>query len=228
MERSREAVWIRRALTALALVLVAYLVWSIWDYEALMGWMARARPIPFFIAMAVLPALAFPFTPLYMLAGATFDTRIALAGTALALAANLLFCYAVGRSRLRPRVMSLFARFGYELPDFDVRDSASVRKSVRFATVVKAAPGIPGFVKHYGLGAARVPFWVYFVVGMVFSGGYAVALIIVGDSLFEHELSRGTIALIVMAAALLAVRAWIRRRRRNRTEDAFASSPSGR
>lgn len=72
--------------------------------------------------------------------------------------------------------------------------------------LIKLAPGVPGFVKNYGLGAARVPFVIYFTVSMLISGAYAAALIVLGESLFEHELGRGTIAVLV--AAVLALVLW--------------------
>lgn len=208
--------WLRWVLGALVVAIVVYLVWAIWDYGAIVGWMERARPVPFFVAMAVLPALGMPFTPLYLLAGATFDLPIAMIGTALALVVNLTFCYYVGRSRLRPRLVALFRRFGWDLPDFDVEArGASTFAALRFTTLIKAAPGVPGFVKNYGLGAARVPFGVYFAVAMTFSAVYAIALILFGESLFQHELDRGTITLLVVAGIVLLLRWWIKRQERH-------------
>lgn len=198
---------------AIGLAIVAYLAWAIWDYEALMAWIERARPLPFFAAMAALPAVGLPSTPFYLLAGATFDLRIALVGTALALAANLVFCYFVGHAGLRQRLVSLFERFGYTLPDFDPEAGMSLRRTVRFTAMVKLAPGVPSFVKHYGLGATRVPFAIYFAVAMLVSGTYAIALILLGDSLFEHELGRGAIASIAAIVLALVFRAWSRRQR---------------
>lgn len=196
---------------AVGLAIVAYIAWTIWDYETLMAWIERARPLPFFLAMAVLPAAGLPFTPFYLLAGASFELHIAIVGTALALAANLAFCYFIGQAGLRRHLVSLFERFGYTLPDFDPDAGMSLRRTVRFTAMVKLAPGVPGFVKHYGLGAARVPFLIYFVVAMIVSGGYAVALILLGDSLFEHELGRGAIALALALVVALGFRWWTRR-----------------
>jgi uncharacterized membrane protein YdjX (TVP38/TMEM64 family) len=208
--------WTRRVVIVVGIAIIAYLVWTIWDYDRLMQWIADARPVPFFVAMAALPAVGLPLTPFYLLAGATFDAGVALVGTALALSANLAFCYFVGRSSLRRRLVSLFERFGYELPDFDAETGRSTRQTVRFTMLVKLAPGVPGFVKHYGLGAARVPFAIYMGVGIVASAGYAIALIILGDSLFSHDLGPGAIAILVLAVAALALWSWSRRRARGR------------
>lgn len=222
--RTPLATWTRRLLTALVVAIVVYLAWAIWDYEALIDWMARARPLPFFVATAALPALGIPFTPFYLLAGATFNLQLALVGTLIALAVNLTFCYYVGASGLRPRLMRLFKRFGYELPDFDRSTSGdtSLRAALRFTLLVKLTPGVPGFVKNYGLGAARVPFAMYFVTGMIASGVYAALLIVFGDSMFNHDIGRGTIALLLIAAAVLVFRWWMRRQDRN--EPALAAA----
>lgn len=202
--------WLRWILIAAAAILVGYVLWSIWDYDALIGWMQRARPLPFFIAMAVLPAIGMPVTPLFLIVGATFDLPVALLGSALAVAANVTFCYFVGRSGLRRHLVRLFARFDWELPNFEAKGD-STWAALRFATLVKLAPGVPSFVKNYGLGAARVPFGIFFAVAMTASAIYGVAGILFGDALFKHELDRGTIVLLVVAGAALLLRWWFKR-----------------
>ena len=208
----------RVVVTIAATAVVLYLGWAIWDREALMQWMERARVVPFFVAMAILPALGVPSTPFYLLAGATFRIEVALIGTALAIAASQSIGYWIGRSGLRPRLYRLFERFDFELPDFDARAGA-----VRFTALFKLAPGVPGFIKNFGLGAARVPFAVFFTLGLSISWVYASALIVLGDSLFEHQLGPGTIAVLV--AVGLAVVAWVIARRGRAQGDGSGAPP---
>jgi len=198
----------KRALGVVALVVLALLLWSVWDREALIGWMREARPVPFFALMALLPALGLPITPFFILAGATFGARIGLLGSLLALAANLTLCYWIAQSSLRPRLGALLRRFDYELPSFE----EGGQSAVRFTLMVKVAPGVPGFVKHYGLGAAGVPFSVYFVASMAITGLYAAALIVLGESLLEHDLGKAVAAAVALAAVAGAFW-WLRRRR---------------
>ncbi len=206
----RRPTWSHRLGVAFAIAAVVVLAASLWDREAWAGWIASARPIPFFAAMALLPAIGMPMTPFFLVAGATFGSRLGLVGSAVALGANLALCYAIARSGLRPRLVSLVRRFGRELPELP----SGRRRILRFTLLVKLAPGVPAFVKNYGLGIAGVPFALYFVTSIVFTGTYAVALVVLGDSLLEHDLVRtGAVGGAVVAFAV-GIGFWARRRAR--------------
>src|SRR5215510_10624443 len=109
--------WVRRALVAAAVAGLLLLAWLIWDHDEVMAAIERAPPLPFFAAMAILPALGAPATPLVLLAGASFGIPVALAGCILALAANLALCYWLARSGLRPKLESMLRRFE-RIPNF--------------------------------------------------------------------------------------------------------------
>ena len=177
-----------------------------WDREAVIMWREQMGPLPFFSAMAILPAFGVPITPFLILAGAVFGTRLALIGTAIAVGLNLTLCYFAARS-LRPLLGSLLQRFSYDLPDFNERG----RSAVRFTLAVKAAPGVPAFIKNYGLALAGVPFPLYFGLSMVMTAIYAVLLIFIGESLLEHRPNQ---ALLVAALLVAAGGVWWMRRRR--------------
>jgi uncharacterized membrane protein YdjX (TVP38/TMEM64 family) len=201
-----SARWLKPVAAAIAALIAGWILWSAWDHRAVMDWISRLRPVPFFVAMALAPAVGFPFTPLFLFAGASFGPVVGLAGSMIALAVNLVVCFAIAR-RMRGPLRALLRRFKYELPDFADRE----RASLRFAFAVKAAPGVPMFVKHYGLGLAGVPFVPYFVVALGVSGIYAAASVIVGNSLLDHDLGLTAVAVAVLAAAT-AVVVWLRRR----------------
>lgn len=199
---------LRGVLVALGVAALAFIVWTAWDRDLITRWKESASPLPFFTGMALAPAIGLPISPLFVLAGATFGRRVALLGSLLALAANLALCYFIARTGLRRWLMRLMRRFDYDLPDFEKK----YRGAWRFTLMVKATPGIPQFVKNYGLGVAGVPFGLYFATSMVVSGAYGVALIVLGDSLFRHDRSRSILvggAVVVLAAAIW----WWRKRR---------------
>ncbi|HKQ68510.1 MAG TPA: VTT domain-containing protein [Polyangiaceae bacterium] len=196
---------------AVIVAMLAFFVWSGWDSAALLAWKEDASPPVFFGAMSVLPALGVPVTPLFLLAGTTFGVRVGLLGSITALGLNLAICYWIARGGMRPRIEALVRRFDYELPVFEGKS----RRTVRFAVAVKLTPGVPAFVKNYVLGMAGVPFALYFGLSMLITGGYAAALVVMGESLFEHDL-RQAFAPVAVLAVLgligLGTRWWLKRR----------------
>jgi uncharacterized membrane protein YdjX (TVP38/TMEM64 family) len=192
--------WLKRVLGVLGLAVLAAVTWWAWDRGVMTGWKEEAGPVTFFGAMAVLPAIGMPITPFLVLAGATFGVGPGLLGSALALGVNLTLCYAIARSALRPWLESLLRRFEYELPDFEQREGGALR----FTLLVKFAPGAPAVAKNYLLGLTGVPFALYFIASMLITGAYAALCVILGGSLFEHDIGRllivGGVAVVLCAA----------------------------
>jgi uncharacterized membrane protein YdjX (TVP38/TMEM64 family) len=181
----------------------------VWDREAIASWMSQARPLPYFAMAALLTTIGVPITPVFIVAGATFGVRIGLIGSLLALAASLAVTYWLAYL-FRPWVHSLLRRFDRELPDF-----GQARKSaLRFTVMVKLTPGIPQFLKSWGLAVAGVPFPLYLGISMLFTGAYAAALVVLGESLLEHDVRRA-VALAAAFALLVVLGLWLRRRSRD-------------
>jgi uncharacterized membrane protein YdjX (TVP38/TMEM64 family) len=193
---------------AVVVVALVALLWWGWNQPVLETWKAEASPVPFFAAMALLPALGIPLTPFFVLAGAAFGTRVGLAGSMIALGVNLILSYWVGRGRLRAWMTHLLSRFGYVLPDFDAREKGAVRLTL----LVKFMPGLPGFAKSYLLAMAGVPFALYFVVSMVVTGAYGAGLVVLGESAFHHDSRHVVVAAVLIGVAAVGVWTWRRRR----------------
>jgi uncharacterized membrane protein YdjX (TVP38/TMEM64 family) len=159
--------------------------------------------------MAILPALGLPLTPFYIVAGATFGVPIGLLGSMIALAVNLTLSYFIARSIPQAWLEGVLSRFGTKLPAFDERSGA-----IRFSVLVKLTPGVPMLLKNYLLGLSGVPFNVYLATSLVTALLYAVPLMFLGNSLFDHDWSRSTVAIVVGLAAGAGVWLWRRRSRR--------------
>lgn len=187
----------RNLLLIIAVVGLFALFWIVWDQQATMAVLRNSGPWPFFGAMALLPAIGAPLTPFFLLAGASFGVQVGLIGSALALAVNLTLCYWVARSGLHGRLEAILARFDYEMPNFETRRP----DAVRLAVVVKLAPGVPNTIKHYGLALAGVPFAAYFGISMLVTGVYAAALVVLGESLLDHDLDRVFVTAAIVVAA---------------------------
>ena len=201
----------RRALTVVAVAGLALLGWAVWDGGALMTWMREARPLPYFALMCLLTTIGLPITPFFIIAGATFGIGLGLVGSGLALAGSLAVSYRLGRGRLRPRLVSVVRRFGRELPDF----GEAGKNAFRFTLTVKFAPGVPAILKNYILAIAGVPFALYFGMSILITGAYGAALIVLGESLLEHDLGRALPTAVVVAVAALGLWWGLRRRARD-------------
>ena len=163
------------------------------DADALRAWKENAPPLPFFIALAVLPLVGFPTTPFFLVAGATYGMGVGLVGTVAALAVNFLLSYVIAGSALRSLVVRLLAKTKHRLPEIDAEHG------VRFTLVVRMIPAMPNFVKNYLLCLAGVPFWTYFLLSMGISFAYAAPFVVLGESIFEQDLQEVLIAVAVLA-----------------------------
>ncbi|MFT3922919.1 MAG: VTT domain-containing protein [Myxococcales bacterium] len=196
------------ALTAVAALLV--LAWLIWNGDAVTAFKQEAGPVTFFATMTILPALGFPITPFFVMAGAAFGSRVGLVGSAVALSLNLALCYWIARSGLRRVIVALLERFDYRIPDFE-RES---RGALRFVMLTKLTPGLPAFMKSYLLGLVGVPFWTFFAASLLLTGAYALLLVYVGDTLREHELNHLIVLAIVLVLLAVGLHVWRKRRAR--------------
>jgi uncharacterized membrane protein YdjX (TVP38/TMEM64 family) len=218
--------WVRRLLGVVAAAALLSLLWVVWDRSAVLAWMQHARPAPYFVVMALLTGVGAPPTPFFIVAGATFGVRVGLIGSGLALASSLTLSYWIARGSLRSLLQSVLKRFGHDLPDF----GEPGKDAVRFTLMVKLAPGVPAVLKNYGLAVAGVPFPLFLGSGMLITGVYGAALVVLGESLLEHDFGRALLpAAVVAAVAALGLWWWRRRRGRpgRRGEERAHAPPSG-
>lgn len=195
--------WGAAGLLVAALVAAA-LWWRWWDLSAFFAWQREAGPVPFFLALAILPAIGFPTTPFYVLAGAMFGVVGGLIGSAVSLAINLLLCFWIARSGLRRWLEAILARTAYRLPTMEGS------RAIGFALLVKLTPGAPTTIKTYIIALSGVPFWAYFVLSFTITFAWAAGFIVLGESLLDRDFGQAGWALA--ALALLALAVWWGRR----------------
>lgn len=185
--------------TALLLLGLLLWGWTHWDPDAFESWRADAGPVPFFIALAILPCFGVPTTPFYILAGATFSPWINFWGITLSLALNVLLTYVIVRSFLRKGIEWLLRSAGYAIPKF------APKKALRFCILLKLAPGVPQFVKNYLIGLSGIPFGHFFLICFGITIWYAFAFVMLGDSIYDRDPAMALAALAVVGIVALVL-----------------------
>ncbi len=191
----------KSALIGLGLVaaaLGAALVWLFrdslraYDYQATVDWIASFGPLPFFIAMAILPSLWAPASPFMILAGALYSVPLALGGSILALGANMTLSWLLAGKLFRPLFERIVLRFGYRVPEITRGNMITV------AVLLRITPGVPFPLQNYLLGLARMPFGWFLGISLPISSAYAFAFILFGDAILK-----GNVTVVLLAISLL-------------------------
>jgi uncharacterized membrane protein YdjX (TVP38/TMEM64 family) len=167
----------------------------------------QAGPLPFFAAMALLPAVGFPLAPFVVAAGPVFGPTIGIGpvilGTVGAVMVNVALSYWISGRLLRPWIRRIVAWLGYRLPE--IRGKSAWNATL----VVRIVPGPPFFLQSYLLGLARIPFGVYMCVSTLVPSAYVVGVILFGDALARGDRSAmlgGGGVMIVVGAAIHQLR----------------------
>lgn len=156
-------------------------------------------PVPYFSALAVLPAVGAPVSPFYLGAG-VFGREVAIIGSLSAVAINIALTYVLARWLLHPVIERLMTRFGRKVPVVRRED----RWMVTF--LLRVTPGPPFFVQSYLLGLAGIPFWSYWLVSTAVAWTFALGVILVGDSLFSGRSGQLVLSVVLIAVVIVGVR----------------------
>jgi len=172
-------------------------------------WSRTVGPIPFFVAMALLPAAGFPIMFFSLSAGVLFVPQIglgwAITGALTSLGINISLTYWLARYALRPLLEGLVRKLGYGLPQVAKENQMSL------TLLCRITPGPPFFVQNYLLGLAKIPFWTYLWVSWLISATYSVAMVVFGDSLMHGSGKVIFFAVSIFIAISLVIK-WVRRR----------------
>jgi len=202
----RPLFWILRFGTVIFLFGILYFFWEYWDQERFEEWKSGANPFVFFTLLAVLPLLLVPATPFFVVAGAVFPTWVALVGCAGGVAVNCLLNFGLARTGLLRWMRRYITRSESALLRNDPK------RTLHFAILIKLAPGLPTVVKNSILALSGIPFRWYFLLSWGMSMVYAVALIVVGESIVEKDFAAmvpAIISLILLSVAVVLVRRWL-------------------
>jgi uncharacterized membrane protein YdjX (TVP38/TMEM64 family) len=189
VNRVRKRHWFLLGAAALAIAVGALLLWDRYDLKAhmhrLVDAVRDAGPLPFFLAMAVLPAVGFPLSAFTLAAGPVFGPTLGLGVVVLcaivAISANVALSYWLASRGMRPVAEWAVRRFGYQLPHVEPKTAWVA------IVVLRTVPVTPFSLQGVLLGLARVPFGPYMLISILIPSGYAVAIITLGDGLMRGD-----------------------------------------
>lgn len=144
-----------------------------------------AGPVPFFVAMALLPLFGVPLSPFTIIAGPVFGPTlgvgVVIACAIFAVAVDVALAYGIAGWALRPLVERVARWLGYAIPSLPEGTAWEI------ALIVRVLPGPPFFVQSYLLGLARVPFGIYMTASVLVPALYLSSAILAGDALMRHD-----------------------------------------
>ena len=205
--------WVKLAVAGVVLAVAAVLVVRGVDLPALinrgMDLIRRVGPVAFFLAMAVLPTAAVPFSLFTIPAGEAFAPQLGLgmviAIALVVLAVNLALSYWVARYALRPVLTRLLQRYGYAVPRVTPDNALAV------TLVMRLTPGPPYVVQCYVLGIAEVPFGLYMIASWLCQAPWVVGFIVLGQGLLNGNFIVAAKGLGVLVVLVVAVQ-WLRKK----------------
>ena len=161
----------------------------------ILPWLEQTNPIIFFTAMALLPLISFPISPLLIAAGLIYSTATTVVGVSLALAVNVALGYYVAHHLVRSWAEKMVRKAGFEIPK-----EIPTKHIHRIILLVRLTPGMPLFAQNYILGLLRIPFSPYFMISWPLQIMMSLGWALTGGALYQ-----GKPGLAIMGFSLLLI-----------------------
>jgi uncharacterized membrane protein YdjX (TVP38/TMEM64 family) len=168
--------------------------------------LCQAHPVLLFFAIAILPGMGFPASPLLIAAGIAWGggTRACcLAISAIAL--NMTWTYYLATGIGKPLLLRLF---GKRLQKWDAPQGKNL---YLITAALRLTPGIPFFLQNYALGIMGIPFRPYILISLPLNAIYVIGFVVSGGAILSGSIAHalaglGLILLIFCTTKLLRQR----------------------
>ena len=170
----------------------------------------EANPWALLLAVATLPGLGFPISPLLFLFGVVLAPRYGMPATcAMGIAAQS-FCtiwtYLLASGPLRD-VLRRFVSRRRELPEL------TGSNAIRLCLIMRITPGIPYALQNVVLGIVGMKLKPYLIVSIPITAMWTIGFIVTGGAIFE-----GQAGLAITGVLLLIVLVLLTKMLRNKTQ----------
>jgi len=160
----------------------------------------KTHPWVLLLALATLPGVGFPISPLLVMVGIVFTPRYGLAAACalgiLAQSCCTIWSYLLSAGQLRGTLRRVISR-RRELPLLD--DS----NSLQLGLVLRITPGIPYALQNIVLGIVGMRLKPYLAVSIPITAAWTVGFILTGGALFEGRLGLAIAGMLLLVALVI-------------------------
>jgi len=172
--------------------------------------LCQAHPVLLFFAIAILPGLGFPASPLLIAAGIAWGGGTRACCLAIsAIAINMSWTYFLATGIGKPLLLRLF---GKRLQKWE----APQGKNLYLITgALRLTPGIPFFLQNYALGIMGIPFLPYILISLPLNAIFVIGFVVSGGAILSGSIAHALVGLGLILLVTLLLR-YLRSRYRSR------------
>lgn len=154
-----------------------------------------------FLAIAILPGIGCPASPLLVLAGLVWGSNATSCGLALtAVALNIVWTHALACGPGKALIIRLLGNRWDHLSTLPRTDLA------RMAWLLRVTPGVPLFVQNYAIGVLGIPLRFSLLTALPGAGLFVCGFVLTGGAIFEGRVGVAITGMGILIAAVLAVK----------------------
>jgi uncharacterized membrane protein YdjX (TVP38/TMEM64 family) len=145
--------------------------------------LCQAHPVLLFLAIAILPGIGFPASPLLIAAGIAWGGGLRACSLAISASAiNMTWTYFLATGIGKPLLLRLF---GKRLQKWEAPQGKNL---YLITAALRLTPGIPFFLQNYALGFIGIPYIHYILISLSLNSLYAVAFVLSGSALLSGNM----------------------------------------
>ena len=172
--------------------------------------LCQAHPVLLFFAIAILPGMGFPASPLLIAAGIAWGGGTRACCLAIsAIAINMSWTYFLATGIGKPLLLRLF---GKRLQKWEALQG----KNLYLITgALRLTPGIPFFLQNYALGIMGIPFLPYILISLPLNAIFVIGFVVSGGAILSGSIAHALVGLGLILLVTLLLR-YLRSRYRSR------------
>ncbi|MEO0510745.1 MAG: VTT domain-containing protein [Verrucomicrobiota bacterium] len=163
----------------------------------------EANPWALLVALATLPGIGFPISPLFILVGGVlapqFGMPIACLLGILAQSICTTWTYLLASGPLRNVLVKLVQQ-KRELPQLNKTNA------IRLCLILRITPGVPYALQNIVLGVIGMQMRTYLLVSLPITGLWTIGFIVTGGAIFEGQVGLSIFGILLLVVLVLATK----------------------